>query len=160
MVSREPHTDPGGQRRKFSPFHRSANTALERLGNSQVIHRVYSTDIYSGSTMCQGHLSLPESLGNKRAHKSLMEEKDIKPMYKQLEQVKTPQEERAGLREIIGTGEWACLGGPVVKNPPLKKKRESTLQCKGPGFDPWPRKIPHAAGQLSLNATSTEAHVP
>ena len=47
--------------------------SLGKIGQLSVIHRVYSTDIYSGSTMCQGHHSLTESLGNKRAHNSLME---------------------------------------------------------------------------------------
>ena len=32
-------------------------------------------------------------------------------------------------------------GGPVVKNPPM--------QCRGHGFNPWSRRIPHATGQLS-----------
>ena len=31
---------------------------------------------------------------------------------------------------------------------------ESTCQCRGHRFDAWSRKIPHAAGQLSLCATS------
>ena len=29
-------------------------------------------------------------------------------------------------------------------------------QCKGHGFDPWSRKIPHATEQLSLCTTTTE----
>ena len=40
------------------------------------------------------------------------------------------------------------LGGAVVKNPPAN--------AAGHGFDPWSRKIPHAAEQLSLCATTTE----
>ena len=39
-------------------------------------------------------------------------------------------------------------GGAVVKNPPAN--------AGGHGFDPWSRKIPHAAEQLSLCATTTE----
>ena len=34
------------------------------------------------------------------------------------------------------------------------------LQCRGHVFNPWSRKTPHAAEQLSLCATTTEAHVP
>ena len=38
---------------------------------------------------------------------------------------------------------WDFLGGPVVRNLPAK-------------FDPWSKKIPHAAGQLSLHDRTTE----
>ena len=37
---------------------------------------------------------------------------------------------------------------------------ESTCQCRGHGFEPWSRKIPHAMEQLSLHVTTTEARVP
>ena len=33
---------------------------------------------------------------------------------------------------------------------------ESACQCRGHGFEPWSGKIPHAAEQLSLCATTTE----
>ena len=33
---------------------------------------------------------------------------------------------------------------------------ESACHCRGHGFDPWSGKIPHAAEQLSLCATTTE----
>ena len=33
---------------------------------------------------------------------------------------------------------------------------ESACQCKGLGFDPWSWKTPHATGQLSPSATTTE----
>ena len=33
---------------------------------------------------------------------------------------------------------------------------ESACQRRGHGFEPWSRKIPHAAEQLSLCATTTE----
>ena len=33
---------------------------------------------------------------------------------------------------------------------------ESACRCRGHRFDPWPRKIPHAAERLSQCATSTE----
>ena len=33
---------------------------------------------------------------------------------------------------------------------------ESTGQCRGHGLDPWSRKIPHAIGQLSPQATTIE----
>ena len=33
---------------------------------------------------------------------------------------------------------------------------ESACQCRGHGFDPWSRKIPHAMEQLSPCATTTE----
>ena len=39
-------------------------------------------------------------------------------------------------------------GGAVVQ--------ESACQCRGHGFDPWSRKIPHAMEQLSPCATTTE----
>ena len=37
---------------------------------------------------------------------------------------------------------------------------ESACQCRGHGFEPWSRKIPHAAEQLSPCATTTEACAP
>ena len=33
---------------------------------------------------------------------------------------------------------------------------ESACQCRGQGFDPWSRKIPHPAEQLSPCTTTTE----
>jgi len=43
-------------------------------------------------------------------------------------------------------------GDPMGKNLPCKKKKkESTLQCRGHQFDP-----PHAVGQLSQHTTTTE----
>ena len=39
-------------------------------------------------------------------------------------------------------------GGPVVNRPPA--------QCRGPRFDPWSKKIPHAVGQLTLYTTATD----
>ena len=66
-----------------------------------------------------------------------MEEKDIKPTYKQVVPVKTPWEERAGLREIIGAGEWGCPGGPVVKNPPCNAGDPALIP--GPGRSHMPR---------------------
>ena len=33
---------------------------------------------------------------------------------------------------------------------------ESACRCRGHGFEPWSGKIPHAAGQLGLCATTTE----
>ena len=38
--------------------------------------------------------------------------------------------------------------------------KESTMQCKGHGLDPWSGKIPHAAQQQSPWTTATEACVP
>ena len=43
-------------------------------------------------------------------------------------------------------------GGPVVKNLPASAGDASLI--------PGPGKIPHAAGQLSLCPTTTEAYVP
>ncbi|KAJ8790503.1 hypothetical protein J1605_004476 [Eschrichtius robustus] len=37
---------------------------------------------------------------------------------------------------------------------------ESACQCRGHGFEPWSRNIPHAAEQLSPHATTTEGHMP
>ena len=37
---------------------------------------------------------------------------------------------------------------------------ESTCQCRAHRFSPWSEKIPHAMGQLSRCATTTEAHAP
>ena len=36
--------------------------------------------------------------------------------------------------------------------------KESACQCRGCGFNPWSRKIPHAEGQLSPCTATTEAH--
>ena len=33
---------------------------------------------------------------------------------------------------------------------------KSACQCRGHGFEPWSRKIPHAVEQLSPCATTTE----
>ena len=38
--------------------------------------------------------------------------------------------------------------------------KESACPHRVPGFDPWSGKFLHAAGQLSLGATSIEAHAP
>ena len=43
------------------------------------------------------------------------------------------------------------LGGLVVK---------SSSQCRGHRFNPWSRKIPHAAEQISPCATATEPTHP
>jgi len=43
-------------------------------------------------------------------------------------------------------------GGPVVKNPPAN--------AGDTGFDPWSRKIPHAAGQQCPCTTTTEVCMP
>ena len=53
---------------------------------------------------------------------------------------------------------WDSPGGPVIKNPPSNAGDMGLI----PG---WGTKIPHATGQLSLHAKSTEsvhsrAHVP
>ena len=40
----------------------------------------------------------------------------------------------------------------------LPSGKRSTCQCRGHGFDPWSGKILRATGQLSLCATTTEAH--
>ena len=37
---------------------------------------------------------------------------------------------------------------------------ESACQCKGHGFDPCSKRIPHATGQLSPQAATAEAHTP
>ena len=34
--------------------------------------------------------------------------------------------------------------------------KEPACQCRGHGFKPWSRKIPHAAEQLSLCTTTTK----
>ena len=49
--------------------------------------------------------------------------------------------------------DWDSLAGPVVKNLPANARDMGSIL--GPGT-----KIPHAAGQLSLSTTSTEARVP
>ena len=38
--------------------------------------------------------------------------------------------------------------------------RESACQCRRQALDPWSGKIPHAVGQLSFHAETTEAQVP
>ena len=45
----------------------------------------------------------------------------------------------------IGGLPWWCSG------------LESACQCRGHRFEPWSWKIPHAAEQLSLHATTTES---
>ena len=40
-------------------------------------------------------------------------------------------------------------GGPVIKNPPANEGDTGSI-------DPWSRKIPHDAEQLSLGTTATE----
>ena len=45
-------------------------------------------------------------------------------------------------------GRWDFPGGTVVKNP--------SANAGGHRFEPWSRKIPHAAEQLSPCATATE----
>ena len=44
---------------------------------------------------------------------------------------------------------WDLLGGLVVRNPPA--------HAEGHWFNPWSRKISHAAEQLSPSTTTTEA---
>ena len=57
--------------------------------------------------------------------------------------------------------------------PSLKKKKKKIcatsrvvpwlgicLQCRGLGFDPWSKRIPHDEGQLSPGATTPEACEP
>ena len=44
---------------------------------------------------------------------------------------------------------WDFPGGPVVKNPPYNAGDAGSIPGQG-------TKIPHAAGQLSLCATTTE----
>ena len=38
----------------------------------------------------------------------------------------------------------------------LKKKKESTCQCRRHRFNPWSEKMPYTAEQLNPNATTTE----
>ena len=53
---------------------------------------------------------------------------------------------------------WSSLPGikTQVSGFPGGPVQESSLQCKGHWFNPWSRKIPHAAEQLSPQAPSTE----
>ena len=44
----------------------------------------------------------------------------------------------------------------VLGLPWWSRSLESVCQCRGHGFNPWSRKIPHAAGQLSPCATTTD----
>jgi len=44
----------------------------------------------------------------------------------------------------------------IMRLPWRSNGKESACQCRGHGFDPWSRKLPHAAGQLSLCATTSE----
>ena len=55
----------------------------------------------------------------------------------------------------------------ISQNPPFKKitrlglpwwlsGKEPAYQCRGQGFNPWSRKIPHPTEQLSPCATNTE----
>ena len=45
--------------------------------------------------------------------------------------------------------QWDFPGGPVVRNLPSNAKDTGLTPCQGP-------KVPHAAGQLSPHATTTE----
>ena len=54
--------------------------------------------------------------------------------------------------EILHITFLDVLGGPVVEEP--------ASQCRRHGLDPWSGKIPHASRQVSLCATTTEAHTP
>ena len=49
---------------------------------------------------------------------------------------------------------WQKSPNFVISLQLKKKKKESTCQCRGHGFDLWSEKIPYASGQLSLWATS------
>ena len=63
------------------------------------------------------------------------------------------------LNYLLTTWYYTCLWFYTLKNPGLPWWRsgwESACQCRGHGFEPWSRKIPLAAEQLSLCATTTE----
>ena len=81
---------------------------------------------------------------------------------------------RALIKGISALGAWQATVHRVAKSQTKLKqlstevfiKRELgtplvvqwlSFQCRGHGFDPWSRKIPHAVRQLSLWATATKA---
>ena len=45
---------------------------------------------------------------------------------------------------------------PLSLDIKIKKRTSLVVQCRGHGFNPWSRKIPHAAGQLSPCAPTTD----
>ena len=59
---------------------------------------------------------------------------------------------------MITTNGMECL--KIVGLPWWLSGKKSACQCRRHGFDPWSRKIPHAAGQLGPCATTTETHTP
>ena len=65
------------------------------------------------------------------------------------------------LEMLLDTGEMTpCLGFASKyfrdRLPWWRSGKESACQCRGHGFEPWSRKISHAAEQLSPCATTTE----
>ena len=58
-----------------------------------------------------------------------------------------------------GLAQSSCLVNSCLRNelqdfPGGAVDKESACQCRGHGFEPWSRKIPHAAEQLSPRATT------
>ena len=57
------------------------------------------------------------------------------------------------MKEIKDDRTWDFLSGPVVKNPPSNAGNACSSLGQG-------TKVPHAAGQLSSHATTTELRRP
>ena len=61
------------------------------------------------------------------------------------------------------TADFKCLKGPSRRVRGLlwwSSGKESACQCKGHSFDLWSKKTPHAVGQLSPDAITTEPAQP
>ena len=72
------------------------------------------------------------------------------------------QLEKAQMQQwSLSTAKNEWIFKKIKKAPPAPQGGpESNCQCKGYKFDPWCRKIPYAAGQLSPCATTSEAQLP
>ena len=66
------------------------------------------------------------------------------------------EEGRGGLHLIIASDIFVLLRSRFQGLPWWRNGQESACQCRGHGFEPWSRKIPHVTEQLSLCATTTE----
>ena len=60
------------------------------------------------------------------------------------------------LVQLLWTTVWRFLKELEIGLPWWCSGKESTCQCRGYGFNPWPGKIPHAVKQLSPCAINTD----
>ena len=60
------------------------------------------------------------------------------------------------LQKVGIEGAYLNIKKAIYGLPWWRSDWESACQCRGHGFEPWSRKIPHAAEQLGPWATTTE----